>query len=284
MKSLLLRTVTGVLFVALLIGGIICGKVTFLALFSLIVALTTWEFSSIVNNYAGASVNRVVNTLAAAVLFFTLAYGILSPLEEGFYVLPYVLALFFLFVGELYLKEPNPLKNWAYAAASHVYIALPFVLLAAIAATFGVRPDAWENYDWRLPLFIFIFLWTNDTGAYLFGSMLSRYIPYKLFPRISPKKSWVGSIGGALLCVVMALLIEHFMLIPLTALEMVGMALVVCIFGTWGDLFESLLKRQLHIKDSGKLLPGHGGMLDRFDSSLLAIPAVYVYLQIILGF
>ncbi len=282
MKSFLLRTLTGILFVALLAGCIFYGGVSFLALFTIITGLATWEFSTIVNEHAGASVNRFINALAAACLFLLVSVSILYPLNEKVYT-AYVLALLVLLISELYLEKPNPLKNWAYAVAAHIYIAVPFILLAAIATIYATLPaDEWLLYDWRLPLFIFVFLWMNDTGAYLFGSLLSRYIPYKLFPRISPKKSWVGSIGGVLLCVVVALLIEHFMLIPLNALEMVGLALVVCVFGTWGDLFESLLKRQAGIKDSGKMLPGHGGMLDRFDSSLLAIPAAYVYLQILL--
>jgi phosphatidate cytidylyltransferase len=127
-----------------------------------------------------------------------------------------------------------------------------------------------------LPLSVFIFLWTNDTGAYCVGSLLGRH---KLFPRISPGKSWEGSVGGALFVLAAAWAISYFFDgTILTTIQWLGLGLVVAVFGTWGDLVESLFKRTLGIKDSGNILPGHGGMLDRFDSSLIAIPAAVVYL------
>jgi phosphatidate cytidylyltransferase len=119
----------------------------------------------------------------------------------------------------------------------------------------------------------------SDTGAYLVGSLLSRYFPAKLFPRISPKKSWVGSIGGGLLCLAAAWGIYTFTPGYMELWQWIGLGLTVCVFGTWGDLVESLLKRQVGIKDSGTVLPGHGGLLDRFDSALLAIPAALIYLH-----
>ena len=126
-------------------------------------------------------------------------------------------------------------------------------------------------------LAIFVLLWCNDTGAYCTGSLIGRH---KLFPRISPGKTWEGSVGGAVLAVAASQVFAHF--VPtLTALQWAGFAIVVVVFGTWGDLVESLLKRQLGVKDSGNILPGHGGMLDRFDSSLLAIPATVVYLSLL---
>ena len=159
------------------------------------------------------------------------------------------------------------------------------------------RYDAGETkYGLLLPLSIFVFLWCNDTGAYLSGSLLGKH---KLFPRISPAKSWEGSIGGGIIVCLIALLmayvdhnnvlenfgatptLENFGATPtgLTTLQWIGMGLVVVFFGTWGDLVESLFKRTLGVKDSGNILPGHGGMLDRFDSSLMAIPAVVVYVM-----
>ena len=136
-------------------------------------------------------------------------------------------------------------------------------------------------YTYLTPLSVFVFLWMNDTGAYLCGSLLGKH---KLFPRISPGKSWEGSIGGAVLVIIVAVgiwyLTEQYGVndLQLSMMEWIGMGLTVVVFGTWGDLIESLFKRTLGIKDSGTILPGHGGMLDRFDSSLLAIPATVVYL------
>ena len=129
-------------------------------------------------------------------------------------------------------------------------------------------------YAGMLPFSVFVFLWASDSGAYCFGSLFGRH---KLFPRISPNKSWEGSVGGGLVAVAASQIFACFEP-SLGRWEWLGLALTVVIFGTWGDLVESLLKRQLQIKDSGNILPGHGGMLDRFDSSLLAIPASVIYL------
>ena len=164
---------------------------------------------------------------------------------------------------------------------SQLYIALPFSMINVVA--FRNEGGA-VVYDYLLPLSIFIFLWTNDTGAYISGSLLGKH---KLFPRVSPGKSWEGSIGGGLLVLAVAALVGyiansneggHILSIP----GWMGLGLVVVFFGTWGDLVESLFKRTIGIKDSGKILPGHGGMLDRFDSSLMAFPAAVVYLYTVL--
>ena len=132
-------------------------------------------------------------------------------------------------------------------------------------------------YDYLTPLAIFVFLWASDTGAYCVGSLIGKH---PLFKRISPNKSWEGSVGGAVLAIGISMIFAHYDTSLYSTLQWAGMALVVVVFGTWGDLVESLMKRQLGIKDSGNILPGHGGMLDRFDSSLIAIPAVALYLTI----
>lgn len=122
-----------------------------------------------------------------------------------------------------------------------------------------------------------MFIWLSDTGAYCVGSLIGKH---RLFERISPKKSWEGSIGGGIVSLASAFVFAQYFFF-LNVWQWMGLALVVVIFGTWGDLTESLLKRQLGIKDSGNILPGHGGMLDRFDSALMAIPAVVVYLMLL---
>jgi phosphatidate cytidylyltransferase len=137
------------------------------------------------------------------------------------------------------------------------------------------------QYTYLTPLCVFVFLWINDAGAYICGSLLGRH---KLFPRISPGKSWEGSIGGGLLVVAVAVLIGYYTEmygyndLGLSLVEWGGLGLVIVVFGTWGDLIESLFKRTIGIKDSGNILPGHGGMLDRFDSTLMAFPSAVVYL------
>lgn len=278
MKNLILRSVTGVLFVAVLVGGIVWSPYTYMVLFAAITGMAVYEFCTLVNRYAGAQTNRFIATMCGVYLFLANT-GFYFGLVGADAFVPYVLGLIYLLIGELYLRNPDPLKNWAYAFAAQLYVALPFALLSNLA--FYPDPLATGSsaytYNWVLPLSIFLFLWTSDTGAYCCGSLLSRYFPAKLFERISPNKSWVGSIGGGVLCLVVATLLWR-VYATMTLPQWLGLGLVVCVFGTWGDLVESLLKRQLGVKDSGNVLPGHGGMLDRFDSSLLAIPAAALYL------
>ena len=275
MSTLALRSLTGIVFVALLVGGIITSPFTFSMLFALITGLALWEFSTLVNKHQGASVNRLINTVAGVYLFVAFC-GYCADYSPSAAFIPYLLSIVYLLVSELYLRSEHPLKNWAYAFASQVYIALAFSMLAVLAFQYNPVTNETE-YVWIFPLSIFIFLWTSDTGAYVVGSLLHKRFPAKLFERISPNKSWVGSIGGGLLCLVAAAVLWHFFPERLSLAEWLGLGLVVCIFGTWGDLVESLFKRELGIKDSGRIMPGHGGMLDRFDSSLLAIPTAVLY-------
>ena len=188
--------------------------------------------------------------------------------------IPYLVTIIYLLVAELYLKQKDPIQDWAYTMLAQMYIALPFSLLNVLA--FNATNQGVVAFNTLLPLSVFVFLWVNDSGAYCCGSLLGRH---KLFPRISPGKSWEGSIGGAIFVLVAAWAISSFLDGQMLTLpEWLGLGLTVVVFGTWGDLVESLFKRTLGIKDSGNILPGHGGMLDRFDSSLLAIPAAVVYL------
>lgn len=279
MKNLLMRSITGILFVVVLVGAIVWGPMTFAILFALITGLSLWEFSNLMNQHYGANMNRMIVTVAGVYLFFAV-FGYCSELTRSDVFIPYLLSIIYLIVSELYLKAKDPLKNWSISLASQLYVALPFALLGVLSFHADPTSSSGIYYEWVYPLSIFIFLWTSDTGAYCVGSLLHRYVPYKLFPRISPNKSWIGSIGGGVLCIVVAIILWHFF--PLMNVwQWIGLGLVVCIFGTWGDLAESLIKRQLGVKDSGQILPGHGGMLDRFDSALIAIPAAVLYFYIV---
>ena len=281
-RNLIIRTLTGIVFLAVMIGGILYSPVTFALLFTIITSLSVWEFTGIVNQRADVSVNRFICTVAGGCLFvgfFGYAAGVAGA---GVLFVPWLLSMIYMLVAELYLQRENPLNNWAYAFMSQLYVALPFSLLCLLEFSGkGVAAAASDSSALGgsplLILALYVCLWLNDTGAYCVGSLLGRH---KLFPRISPGKSWEGSIGGAVVCLVASQVAAHYLPV-LTPLEWAGFALVIVVFGTWGDLIESLLKRQLGIKDSGHILPGHGGMLDRFDSCLLAIPAAYVYLLFI---
>ena len=276
MKNFIVRTITGVFFVAAIIVGFLNAQ-AMVALFALITGLTSWEFTGLVNDRPYVSVNRFICTVSGVYLFIAMA-GYNSGMTPATVFIPYLVSIVYLMIAELYQQAKDPINNWAYTMLSQLYIALPFSLLNVLA----FRSNGYNiEYSYLAPLAVFVFLWMNDTGAYCVGSLLGRH---KLFPRVSPGKTWEGSIGGALLVVAVALAIWHFTTLygvndlGLSAAEWAGMGLVVVVFGTWGDLVESLFKRTLGVKDSGNILPGHGGMLDRFDSSLLAVPAVVVYL------
>lgn len=275
MKNFIQRAVTGVIFVAVLIGCIIGGPLSFGILFCLISALATVEFCQLMNQQEDVQVNRNICTLGSIVLFLCFFFYGMNPAETGVFI-PYLAILIYLFISELYLKKKNPINNWAYAMFSQLYVGLPFALLNVLAFQSN-GTDSVSQYLFILPLSIFIFNWVNDTGAYCTGMLLGKH---PLFKRISPKKSWEGSIGGCVFSIAAAFALAHFFPIMSTA-GWVGMGITVVVFGTWGDLTESLMKRQLGIKDSGNILPGHGGMLDRFDSAIMAIPAGVVYLYIL---
>jgi len=270
-SNLIVRTVTGVLFVAVMVTGMAFRPEALILLFALITGLTTWEYCGIVNQREDISVNRFITTAAAVYLNLAFA-GYCSGVTPPAVFIPYLLTIVYLLVAELYLKQPNPVNDWAYTMLSQLYIALPLSMIYALA--FIASPDGATRFESLIPLSVFVFLWVNDTGAYCAGSLLGRH---KLFPRVSPGKSWEGSVGGGVFALIAAAIFGHFYPVMGTP-QWMGLGLVVTVFGTWGDLVESLLKRTWGIKDSGKLLPGHGGMLDRFDSSLLAIPAAVIYL------
>lgn len=271
-KNMLVRTVTGVLFVAALVTSFLRFE-AMVFLFAIITGLTLWEYATIVNTMKAVRINRFIST-AAGVYFFLAVAGYCSGITPSVVFIPYLLTVVYLFVSELYTRHEHAINDWAYTMLSQMYIALPFAMLNVLAFQ---SSDDGIRYCRILPLSIFIFLWTSDTGAYCVGSLLGRH---KLFPRISPAKSWEGSLGGAILVLIAASLISQLIddASILTLYEWLGLGLVVTIFGTWGDLVESLFKRTVGIKDSGNILPGHGGMLDRFDSALMAIPAAVVYL------
>ncbi len=268
MNNFIKRTLSGILFVAIFVACILYNASTFCVLFAVMTALAIDEFCRIVEEHGIARPNRTVCVMAGVYLFLSCFLYNTRGLPAVVFM-PYLFSLFFILISELYQKGENPVANWAYAFASQVYIALPFALLNGMINT--------ENgYSGLLPLSIFIFLWLNDTGAYLAGSLLHKKIPYKLAPRISPHKTWIGSIGGVIVVLAAGVILYRFTQTG-TIWVWMGLGLTVSIFGTYGDLVESLLKRSLGMKDSGKFLPGHGGVLDRFDSALIAIPAATIY-------
>ena len=276
-KNFIVRTITGTLFVAIMVAGFLNPR-AMVFLFALITGLSMWEYTGLVNGIDDVRVNRFISTVAGVYLFLAVAAWRMGLVANFIIVVPYLLTIVYLFVSGLFTCSKNPVADWAYTMLGQMYVALPLSMINILA--FEVDGQWGVSFDPLLPLSIFIFLWTNDSGAYCCGSLLGKH---KLFPRVSPGKSWEGSIGGCVLVLAVAALIGWWansgeMTHQLSIAAWMGLGLVVVVFGTLGDLVESLFKRTLGIKDSGNLLPGHGGMLDRFDSSIMAIPAAVIYL------
>ena len=273
MKNFILRSLTAVGIVAVQVLCTYFSPLTLAALFLLLTALTVNEFIKIVSQHGEVIVSRPIVIAGSCYLFFAFWLNSLTRGESLVVFFPYLIFLIYCYIKELFGKHSNPLANLGTIMLSQVYVVLPLSLINVLAFT------PFECFNSKAPYYaitlaIYIFIWVNDTCAYLSGITLGRH---KMFPRISPKKSWEGAIGGALATVASAFIVARFY----TFMELwqwIGMALVVVVAGTFGDLTESMIKRQLDIKDSGHILPGHGGFLDRLDSMLFAIPAVVAYL------
>jgi len=270
MNNFVKRTLSGTVFVLLLVGSIIWSQYSFGVLFAIIAAFSVYEFHKLTNQQEGISVNPILAVIGGIILFknsFLYASDIFS--EKIFLI--YGIFLILVFIAELYRQKAQPIHNWAYFLLGQIFVALPFALLNFIPFTLS------GQYQPLILLAVFVVIWVNDTGAYLTGITFGKR---RLFERISPKKSWEGFFGGAIFALLPAYIFSLF-ISELSLLEWIIFAQIIVVFGTFGDLIESLLKRTLNVKDSGNIIPGHGGLLDRFDSMLLAVPAIFMYLQLL---
>lgn len=268
MKNLITRAFTGLIFVVTIVGAIWYSAYSFFGLFALITGLSVWELYGLLYGKKTNLIKRCTHVLGGVYLFsavFMHSYGVAG----GAIFLPYLLFILTLFIMELYYKADNPITNWANLLFIQVYAAGSFALLNLLAI-------ADFTYDAIPLLALFVFVWVNDTGAYLVGSAIGKR---RLFERISPKKSWEGFFGGISFVLLAAYLLSCYF-IEIAWYNWIGLSITTVVFATWGDLTESLLKRTLQVKDSGSLLPGHGGMLDRFDSIIMAAPAAYIYFEL----
>jgi phosphatidate cytidylyltransferase len=272
------RTVTGAFIVIFILGGLWLHPVSFFIVVAVMLAGTQREYYLMVRS-RGVRPQLVTGIVSGFILYVTstlIAVGWLSM--KGFLVLIPVMVT--VMTIELFRKEERPFDSLAHTLFSVLYTAVPLSLFpfAAFGHT-GVEPLLQMEGVLFSPGILtgfFLLLWTNDTGAYLVGSALGRH---PLFERISPKKSWEGFAGGLVLTMIVAQLLPGWLGVTGTAGWMI-IALIVSVAGTIGDLLESMLKRSLGLKDSGTVMPGHGGFLDRFDSVVVAFPLVYLFLTL----
>ncbi len=266
MNNFLKRTLSGFLFVVLVVGSILFSPYAFIVVFSIICGWSVYEFHKLTNTVKDVNVN-VWFSIIGGVLLFLCSFLFSSETSQYSVFLIYGLYIVLVFILELYRQKSNPVNNLAYFIFGQFYVALPFSLLNFILYFEGWQP--------LLLLSVFITIWINDTGAYLVGVNFGKH---RLFERVSPKKSWEGFFGGAAVAMLSGYVFSLF--IPqISLVNWLIFSEIIVIFGTFGDLIESLLKRTVNVKDSGNIIPGHGGLLDRFDSMLLAAPVVFIFLS-----
>lgn len=267
------RTLSGVVLFILVVGLTKASPYTLLMLLAAICIGGMLEFYKIAR-LTGAEPLETYPTILGVLAMLIAFFGRLGQISFAWFLI-FIPALFILFVVELYRKKKNPFANVAWAIAGLIYIAVPMALLAYIpvqAGTGGVIV-----YRPFMVMSIIFIVWANDVGAYLCGVTMGRH---KLFERISPKKSWEGFVGGIICAVGVGMLMSHIQSSPLMLWGWAG--LVIAVAGVFGDLVESMFKRSVGLKDSGNLIPGHGGILDRFDALIFAVPFVFMYFVLFL--
>jgi phosphatidate cytidylyltransferase len=273
LKKLITRTVTGIVLVLIMLTAILAGQYSFVVLFLVILAGGLIEF---LNLYKQSEIkpNKWLSYLISFLLFGTSFFVAKGIIEAKYFLIMFPLLLLIL-GSELYRNKQKPIENIAVTIFGIVYLALPLALI-----NFLVFPEIIPGnvYSPKLLIALFILIWTYDSGAYLFGVSIGKH---RLFERISPKKSWEGAIGGTLTAVLVANIISGY--IPeIQIIHWIAISILIVVSSTFGDLTESMFKRYFQIKDSGQILPGHGGILDRFDSLLFAVPVIVAYLKIII--
>lgn len=269
MKEILIRTLSGIVFLIVVIGSILLHPIAFLIVFGVFTVIGLYEYYALTG--ISGKANRMIFVFIGLML-----YGLLAFIGLGKIDITYGLLIFLIFpvviVFELFEKE----TNWFHIGSvftGYFYVAVPFGLLNTLFA-FSYT----ESFPGFLLVSMLVIVWCNDIFAYLTGSFFGKH---KLFERISPKKTWEGFIGGLLFALLSAYVLSLFSN-SLTLPEWLVLATIVGVTATIGDLSESMLKRNAGVKDSGSLMPGHGGVLDRFDAVLFATPFVFIYLKFLL--
>lgn len=262
------RVISALLGATVIVSSLIYSEWTYFIVFFAICLMAQWEFYRLVRAQEYVPI-RLLGVFVGSLLF-VLSFLIESGrLDSKYYFVLFPLASM-IFLVKLYKKsDKNPFANIAFYYLGVVYVAVPFALINIIV-------HFHDTYGYQILLGLMIIIWASDTGAYFAGSLFGKT---KLFERISPKKSWEGSVGGGIVALICAYVISQFHT-DLNLLEWIIVGVIVVITGTYGDLVESLFKRSMSIKDSGNIIPGHGGFLDRFDSLILSVPFVVLFLKL----
>jgi phosphatidate cytidylyltransferase len=274
LKNLFTRAGAGFIYILIILLGILGGRYSFLVVFGIILALALFEFYRMVEKDTSHAISKIFN-ITHGLLLFVSVYLYMEGIS--FDALPVIILVYLLtlFASVILIRRQDILHGIIYSLFGQIYITMPLSLLMILSYSYQ-HNMATGGYDWVPLLGLFVFIWVNDTAAYFIGSLIGKH---KLIPHISPKKSVEGFIAGIFFTLLASLIFAHSFP-EFSPLFWMGFALVAALFGTVGDLFESLIKRTYSVKDTGTLIPGHGGILDRIDSLLVAVPAAYLYLII----
>ncbi len=271
MNNLIKRTATGIVFILLILGSILVNYDLFLILILILTIMCLWEFYSIVKTDK-IKPSIFIGIVTGVFLFVSNTLVSFGILNFKFLLINFIF-FFLIFFVELYRNNPNPFINIAFTFLGIFYIAIPFSLFNY----FHIIPFDSALYNKQVLLGFFYITWIYETSAYVVGITIGKT---KLFKAVSPKKSWEGVIGGSILALTGTFIISKIYT-GVGLYDWLIIAIIIIVFSTYGDLFESLLKRNMNKKDSGNILPGHGGILDRFDGLLIALPIVFMYLLFI---
>jgi phosphatidate cytidylyltransferase len=266
------RSITGVFFLLVMISAIIYNPISLMLLFLLLTIAGVIEFNKIAAK-SGIKIPSFSSLTTGILTYLILTAYFLFQLSKWLPLL--VLFPTIILITELFRKSNQPLQSIAVSIFPAIYISMPFSILCYFANF--ENEYMFGKYDFWLVLGFFILIWTNDTGAYLSGTFFGKK---QLFPRHSPKKTWEGFIGGLVLALIAGFFLSELSDI-VSLYSWLVIALIISVCGTFGDLAESMFKRKAGVKDSGNLMPGHGGVLDRFDAVFTSAPLVWVYLSLI---
>ena len=273
MNNTVVRTLSGLVFLLIMVGSLLSGPIAYAAVMLFIIAVVMHEYLeiSLGNKYR---IPRILAILTGLSLFLIL-FLILEYKSNVKLLLITLVPLVATYVSLIWEKDPESYKKNQYLGGSVLFTALPFALTTLIVYKEN------EIFDGTTLLFFFIILWVSDIGAYVFGMLFGQKNGHKLFPSISPKKSWEGFFGGLGSALVFALIIYYTGLSDFNLFHTLIVALIINIASVLGDLAESQFKRNFGVKDSGSLMPGHGGLLDRFDGALTSFPLAIAYIKLL---
>ena len=270
MNNVTVRTISGVAFILIMVACLMFNKFLFAGMMVFIMSVMLVEFYEITMGHS-YTFSKVLAILAGIFLFGILFAASTYHIPMRFIALA-MIPVFIVMINSLYVKDKEEYGKLSNIYTGLLYIAVPIALGNLIAF------DKAGNFSGNLLLCFFIIIWCSDVGAFALGISLGKKFPKKLFPTVSPKKTWIGFIGGVLMSVLAAFVLYETGLLKFPLIHSLILALIMSVAGVYGDLYESQWKRVFGVKDSGNIIPGHGGLLDRFDSTLMAFPAGAVYL------